>query len=385
MILSAGLTPAWQQILVFDSFRYGEVNRAAEAHWCSSGKVFNAGIAVHHLGADSLTLATAGGPPLAQIREEMKSLGVPLEIVETESATRVCTTILDRSSGTMTELVENGRPVSETELDAFVTRFADAARNADAVVLIGTLPQGTPPSYYRRLLAHASCPSVLDFRGEGLLGVLDLEPMVVKPNREELALTVGRELDTDESLVEAMRTLNDRGAQWVVITDGPDAVWLTRPPGNLSLPAAERSLNRSREPDRLRRFHGGRVGLGNPRRNSSRGGDPPGNRGLRRESATLVALPSGCSRSPQNSRNRPGRHRVGPAGTRSGGKIPPIGLHCVPPPPEFRNLLFHAGLGNYHGNKRENLRIDGHKAQIRNVRPFSPLARTILSGPGVLP
>ena len=45
MILSAGLTPAWQQILVFDGFRYGEVNRAAEAVWCASGKVFNAGIA----------------------------------------------------------------------------------------------------------------------------------------------------------------------------------------------------------------------------------------------------------------------------------------------------------------------------------------------------
>ncbi len=227
MILSAGLTPAWQQILVFDSFRYGEVNRAAEAHWCSSGKVFNAGIAVHHLGADSLTLATAGGPPLLQIREEMKSLGVPLEVVETESATRVCTTILDRSDGTMTELVENGRPVSEAELDAFEARFAEAAHKADAVVLIGTLPQGAPPSYYHRLLEHASCPTVLDLRGEGLLGVLDLEPTVVKPNREELALTVGRELDTDESLVEAMRTLNDRGALWVAITDGPDAVWMT--------------------------------------------------------------------------------------------------------------------------------------------------------------
>ena len=62
MILSAGLTPAWQQILVFDSFRYGEVNRAAQVVWCSSGKVFNAGIAAHLLGGPSLTLATVGGP-----------------------------------------------------------------------------------------------------------------------------------------------------------------------------------------------------------------------------------------------------------------------------------------------------------------------------------
>lgn len=227
MILSAGLTPAWQQILVFDTFRYGEVNRAVEAHWCSSGKVFNAGIAVHRLGAESLTLATAGGPPLLQIRAEMNKLGVPLEVVETESATRVCTTILDRITGTMTELVENGRPVSEAELDTFEARFAEAARKSDVAILIGTLPQGTPLSYYRRLLQHASCPTVLDFRGDGLLGVLDLEPMVIKPNREELALTVGHEFDTDESLIDAMRSLNHRGAQWVVVTDGPGAVWLT--------------------------------------------------------------------------------------------------------------------------------------------------------------
>lgn len=227
MILSAGLTPAWQQILVFDRFRLGEVNRAAEVHWCASGKVFNAGIAAHHLGAESLALALAGGPPLAEIRAEMRALGVPLEVVETASATRVCTTVLDRSCGAITELVENGRAVSEAELDAFWQAMAAAARRAEAVVLIGTLPAGAPQTYYRRLLECVSAPAVLDFRGQGLTGALDLEPCVVKPNREELAQTVGRPLDTDDELVEAMRSLNDRGARWVVVTDGPRAVWLS--------------------------------------------------------------------------------------------------------------------------------------------------------------
>jgi len=227
VILSAGLTPAWQQILVFDAFRYGHVNRAAEAHWCASGKVFNAGIAAHMLGGESLTLATAGGAPLVSIRAEMQALGVPLEVIETQAATRVCTTILDRPSGTMTELVENGRPVNETELEAFLQAYVKAAGWADVVVLIGTLPAGTPQSFYRRLLEQTQCPTVLDFRSEGLLGVLDLQPRVVKPNREELAHTVGRSLDSDEALVEAMRSLNERGAQWVVVTDGPRSVWLT--------------------------------------------------------------------------------------------------------------------------------------------------------------
>lgn len=227
MILTAGLTPAWQQICVFDGFRYGEVNRAAEVHWCASGKVFNAGIAVHRLGGPSLTLATVGGPVLPEIEHDLDRQGVPHRWVLTQSATRVCTTILDRTTGTMTELVENGRPVSDAELDAFATAYAEEVRRAEVAVVIGSLPAGVPESFYRRLLERTSCPAVLDFRGQGLLDVLDLRPYVVKPNREELARTVGHALTTDVELVDAMRALNQRGAQWVVITEGGKALWLS--------------------------------------------------------------------------------------------------------------------------------------------------------------
>ena len=227
MILSAGLTPAWQQILLFDSFRYGEVNRAREVIWCSSGKVFNAGIGAHHLGGRSLTLAPVGGPNLPQIEAEFAALGVPCRWVKTQAATRICTTILDQATGTITELVENGRPLTSEELVTYRRVYAELAAGAAIVVLIGSLPQGTPDTFYRELLERTPGPAVLDFRGDGLLSVLDLEPYVVKPNREELAQSLGRPLDDDEALVAAMRTLNSRGAQWVVITQGAAAVWAT--------------------------------------------------------------------------------------------------------------------------------------------------------------
>mgnify|MGYP001130258302 FL=1 len=227
MILSAGLTPAWQQILVFDSFRYGEVNRAREVVWCASGKVFNAGIGAHHLGSPSLTLAPVGGPNLPQIEAEFAALGVPYRWVKTRAATRICTTILDQATGTITELVENGRSLTSEELEAFRRAYAELAAGAALVVLIGSLPQDTPDTFYRELLQQTTCPTVLDFRGAGLLSVLDLEPYVVKPNRDELAQSLGRPLDDDQALVAAMRTLNGRGAQWVVITQGPAAVWAT--------------------------------------------------------------------------------------------------------------------------------------------------------------
>lgn len=227
MILSAGLTPAWQQIMVFDAFHRGEVNRANEALWCSSGKVFNAGIAAHRLGGPSLTLATVGGAPVPQIEAEFGALGVPYRWIHTESATRVCTTIIERSSGEITELVENGRPLSSDELARFREAYSEEVRRAAVAVVIGSLPVGTPATFYRELLQQTPCPAVLDFRGEGLLSVLDLQPYVVKPNREELAKTVGSVLATDAELLAAMRSLNERGARWVVVTQGPQPVWVS--------------------------------------------------------------------------------------------------------------------------------------------------------------
>lgn len=227
MILSAGLTPAWQHVLVFDRFRQGEVNRAREAHWCASGKVLNAAVAAHRLGGPVLALAAAGGPPLPQMDRDLAELGVPHRWIVTGAATRVCTTILDQASGEMTELVPDGLPLTPAELDAFAVAYAEEAARADAVVLIGSLPAGAPASTYRRLVEKTPCPAVLDFRGEGLLAVLDLKPCLVKPNRQELAQTLGRPLDDDAQLLDAMRELNRRGARWVLVTQGPGPVWLS--------------------------------------------------------------------------------------------------------------------------------------------------------------
>lgn len=227
MILVSGLTPAWQQILIFDRLAVGEVNRATEAVWCASGKVLNAGIAAHHLGGPSLTLSPLGGPAFDPIAREFDSMRIPHRWIRTAAPTRVCTTLIDRATATTTELVENGRPLSHEESRAFLAAHADAARDAAVAILTGSLPTATPVSYYRSLMERTPCPAILDFRGEGLLSILDIKPFLVKPNRHELAATAGRPLGTDEDLLAAMRSLNGRGAHWVVVTQGAGPVWIT--------------------------------------------------------------------------------------------------------------------------------------------------------------
>lgn len=227
MILAAGLTPAWQQIVLFHRFEIGQVNRARGVHWCASGKVLNVGMALHHLGAPTRTMSVLGGPHGEAIRAEFARKSIDAVWLATQAPTRVCTTILDDATRRTTELVENSAPLEPEVLDAFVAGFREHAAAAKVLVLSGSLPEGTPPDYYRRLLDAASVPAIVDIRGPELLLALGRRPMVVKPNRHELERTVGRPLADDAALLAAMRELNARGAEWVVVTGGGAPVWIT--------------------------------------------------------------------------------------------------------------------------------------------------------------
>ena len=225
MILAAGLTPAYQQMLVFDDFRLGEVNRARQVFKCASGKVLNVGLALHHLGGTNMTLALIGGLEGESIDREFASLGISRRWIWSPKPTRICTTILDRSGGAATELVENALPVEAEQLDQFSETFGGLAGTARIVVLSGSLPAGAPKAFYRDLIGRTGARVILDASGQELLAALPLHPFCVKPNREELSRTLGRELNTESDLKAALREVQRLGAEWVVVSQGSKMLW----------------------------------------------------------------------------------------------------------------------------------------------------------------
>jgi 1-phosphofructokinase family hexose kinase len=227
VIVAAGLTPAWQQILRFERLRPGEVNRAAEAHWCASGKVFNVGIALANLGAECRAISPLGSDVAQRVGAELAAVGLQSSLIPQHGPTRVCTTLLDDATGAVTELVENARPLPPETLDEFRAAYARHAAAAGVAVLSGSLPEKTPPTFYRELLEQTPGRAVLDARGPELLEALGRRPWFVKPNREELRQTLGHSLHDDRALAAGMRELNERGAEWVVVTEGARAVWLS--------------------------------------------------------------------------------------------------------------------------------------------------------------
>ena len=229
MILSVGLTPAWQQILVFDRLHQGAVNRARQVLWCASGKVLNVARALHHLGGPGKALVPVGGMPGQQIQDDFSRLGVPARWTTTVAPTRACTTLVETNSGVVTELVPEAPPLTPDELAEFRTAFAEEVQAAAVVVLIGSLPPQTPSGLYRDLVEQVQGKAIIDARGPELLEALAARPFLVKPNREELERTLARSLADDSALFEAMRELHQRGAEWVVVTGGKAPVYASGP------------------------------------------------------------------------------------------------------------------------------------------------------------
>jgi tagatose 6-phosphate kinase len=230
MILCLGTTPAVQRVMVFRELAPGAVNRAVTTLDGVAGKSVNVAKVLHALGEPVVAMGFLGGPRGAWVRHSLEGRGIELDFVAVEQNTRQCTTVIDQSAGTQTELVEESRPVAPEAYQELIRRIRRRIKRCRAVVMSGTITPGAPASLYlecARAAQAASVMSVIDARGPLLLEALRGKPDLVKPNRSELAATVGRELKNEAAVVSAMRKLCEFGAQRVVITAGkkPTLAW----------------------------------------------------------------------------------------------------------------------------------------------------------------
>ncbi len=223
MILCIGPTPAAQRVMTFKALKPDAVNRAASTLDGAAGKSVNVAKVLAALGAEVFATGFVGGDRGREILRDMTSRGIETKFVEVPAPTRQCISVIDEATHTVTELVEESRPVPPENYDALVELVCGLLPECEAVVMSGSLTPGAPVEFYRNITNRANelgKLSVVDAQGTPLLEALKASPGLVKPNRSELAATVNKPLETEMSLVEAMREVRKRGAQRVVVTAG---------------------------------------------------------------------------------------------------------------------------------------------------------------------
>jgi tagatose 6-phosphate kinase len=223
VILCIGTTPATQRVMVFHKLTLDAVNRAATTWDGVAGKSVNVAKVLKSLGEQPVATGFLGGDRGEQLRSDLEARGIKLDFVTVASRTRQCTTLLDRSAGTQTELVEESQPVTTADYEELMLVVRRRVSSCRAVVMSGTITPGGPVDLYFQstLLAHETgAMAVVDAQGAALLEALRAKPSLVKPNRAELAATLSRELNDERAVMSAIQELCERGAQRVVVTAG---------------------------------------------------------------------------------------------------------------------------------------------------------------------
>ena len=228
MIICLGATPALQRVMTFERLKFDEVNRASATTASIAGKSINVAKVLSALGERVIAAGFVGGTPGATMRQELDRRGIAHDFIDVAPPTRTCVTVIDRSSGAQTELVEESQPVDPMAYEQLFHRLDALLPGASLLVLSGTLTPGAPMGFYARctqLAREHRVRTIIDAHGVELIQAIRHGANLVKPNRSELA----RMLEVDPADASALRQAATRLFAFhrttAVITLGREGAW----------------------------------------------------------------------------------------------------------------------------------------------------------------
>jgi len=223
MIVTVTLNPALDRTVFVPNFRAGEVNRAVSTVVDAGGKGINVAKALHELGSDSLACGLVAGQYGRQIKQYLTSVGVKYDFLDVAGETRVNIKIVDEN-GNHTDINERGFEVTAGDVDRLKEHLGRYAKKGNIIVISGSTPPNLTVEDYGALCQVASKAShlIVDAEGPLLLEGIKSNPDYIKPNKAELANTLGRPIETTEDVIAGARELIALGAKNVAVSMGSE-------------------------------------------------------------------------------------------------------------------------------------------------------------------
>ena len=223
MIICVTPNVAVDRTYLLPSLRPGQVHRATRTIVVAGGKGLNVARAVKTLGEATLVMGLVGGRSGELVAELAAQEGLPARWTWAAGETRNCAILVSEEGTPATVINDRGAQVSTTEWLQFVHDVAEAAQEASAVCICGSLPPGAPahaPSDLVEAVLAAGVPVWVDASGPALAQAVNAYPTGLKINDDEAAALLGRALPFLDDVHTAAQALQTRGVDHVIITLG---------------------------------------------------------------------------------------------------------------------------------------------------------------------
>ncbi|KAJ3039904.1 hypothetical protein HDV00_011687 [Rhizophlyctis rosea] len=174
-------------------------------------------------------LQPIGGMTGSYIQRVLDEKGIHQISVPVAKGTRTCTTVLDKRTGEMTELIEPAGRVGADERERLESLALLLLKDPklEAIALCGSLPPGITGSTYTLIAEHKpdKCVLLLDACNDVdclKTGKVD----ILKINSEEAAVLAGHAVDHSDLMAIGKYIMSKVKIQILAITNGPDTAYL---------------------------------------------------------------------------------------------------------------------------------------------------------------
>lgn len=223
MILCVNLNAAIDKTVVVNGFKIGDIHRPEKVLALAGGKGCNVARALQQFGQTPIVTGWVGGSAGQFIVNNLQQEGIATDVVDTGIESRTCTSILDATTQTLTEIYEKGEPIPPDKVEAMLVHFRELVGRVTAVSLSGSLPPGVPQNFYAQLIQMAhetNAPVFLDSSGEALAHGVVARPFLIKPNEKEIAVLAERQLTDFADFVAAAAEVSINYRTLVVLSLG---------------------------------------------------------------------------------------------------------------------------------------------------------------------
>ncbi|WP_107841023.1 1-phosphofructokinase [Metasolibacillus meyeri] len=223
MITTITLNAAIDQVYELDCLAVGNTNRVVNKRQQGGGKGVNVARVITALGGHACVSGFVGGLNGEKIEMLLKEEKLHAEFVHIAQESRICLTVINKQTGEMTELLEQGPIVQAKEWQQMLTWIEQQAEQSDYFVLSGSLPKGLPAKTYATIIERLKKKGirvVLDTSAEALFEGVQAIPYAIKPNEEELAQLLGKVIESEQDLIQAGERLRALGIEHICFSLG---------------------------------------------------------------------------------------------------------------------------------------------------------------------
>ena len=214
------------KIATVDRLVPGQIHRPELLSAVAGGKPINVARAASRLGLNVVVVPVVAGHLGSWLEASLAREGIDTRPVRVPGETRTCLSILDRSTGSLTEFYEAG-PTLDGEgwsaIESAVAAELEGDAEASVVILSGSLPPGAPVDGYARIVglaAEAGARTAVDADGEVLARAVAAGPWLAKGNASEAARATGLVSGGEAEAVRAASALQERGAGIALVSRG---------------------------------------------------------------------------------------------------------------------------------------------------------------------